>query len=103
MKFDFKTFGKVSLAVARVAVPQIEAVEKGIKAVGEAKSGTEKRKAVVGTVRSSVELAEAMAGQEIMDEDLFEQGLNKINDGYVDIMNSLRQPPAEEGPSGASN
>lgn len=95
MKFNVKVVGNIALAAARVAIPQIAAVEEGIKAVGAAKAGNDKRKAVVGTVRSSVELAEALSGQEIIDEALFEEALNQINDGYVKLMKAIRTPEAQ--------
>ncbi len=96
MKFNMKAVGNISLAVARTMVPQVAAVEAGIKAVGAAKTGMEKRKAVVSTVRSSVEMAEALSGHEIIDEALFEEALNQSNDGYVKMMKAVRAAPAEK-------
>lgn len=102
MKFNAKVLGGITLAVARTAVPQIGLVEAGIKAVGAAKAGEEKRRAVVTTVRSSVELAEALSGQEIADEAEFERALNMINDGYVLLMKSVRVKEAD-GDGSATN
>ena len=86
MNRRLKIFGKIGLAVGKVMVPQIAQVEAAVK---ELKAGDDKRKAVIGTVTSSLALAEALSGEEIADVEQFQRGLTMINDGYVLLMNSL--------------
>lgn len=81
-----KGFLKVGLAVAKTQVPAIATVESEIKGL---KTGKDKKKIVEEMVMAS--LNEIISENEIADMVLFMQGLNKINDGYVDIMNSLKK------------
>lgn len=90
-KINLKAFGKMGLTVAGIMVPQIAAVE---AAVTEIRSGPDKKKAVLDAVKSSIELSEALSGQEIADEALLFEGLGQINDGYVKVMKAV-QPQKE--------
>ena len=84
-----RTFLKVGLEVAKAAIPAIATVE---VAVRKAKSGGDKKTAVVEIVKVSPMIAELLANKEIVDEKLFAEGVAQVNDGYVKIMNSLGQP-----------
>lgn len=83
-----KTFLQVGLEIAKVSVPAISAVEIAVK---KAKSGGDKKEAVIDIIKASPNIAEALSQQEILDEDLFARGIGKVNDGYTDIMNSLKK------------
>lgn len=84
MKIDWKKVGKfgmnAAIGVGRVYVPEIAAAEQAIRGV---KTGPDKKKAVTTAVRASAELAEMLAGKEIVNEDLLTEGLGDINDAYV--------------------
>ena len=83
-----KTFLKVGLEIAKSQVPAIAAVETAVK---DLKQGKNKKKAVVEITKASPVIAELIANKEIVDEELFARGIDKLNDGYVDILNSLRK------------
>jgi hypothetical protein len=92
MKFDAKLFGKIGLAAAKVMVPQIAVVE---QAVTEIKSGPDKKKAVLDTLSSSIELAEALSGRELLDQALLLEGFGEINDGLVKVMKAVQHREAQ--------
>jgi hypothetical protein len=83
---NLKAFGKIGLRVAGIMVPQIAAVE---AAAMEIRSGRDKKAAVLQTVAASLDLSEALSGQEICDQTLLAEGLSQINDGFVKVMKSL--------------
>lgn len=91
MTFNAKAFGKIGLAVAKVMVPQIATVEEAVNGL----KGPDKKKAVIETVASSLELAEALSGKEIVDVPLFLHGLEQVNEGLVKIANSLPKSEAQ--------
>ena len=86
-KEKLKLFGRIGLAIGKVVVPQIATVE---AAVGEFRSGKDKQAAVLHTVKASLELSEALSGKDIIDIEKFSEGLRMINDGYVLVMNAVR-------------
>lgn len=88
-----KEFARVGLEIAKVAIPAIGTVEMAVKKL---KSGKDKKEAVLEIIKASPMIAEVLANKEVIDEKLFAQGISKVNDGYVDIMNSLR--PAANDP-----
>lgn len=85
----FVKFGKIALEVAKIQVPAISAVEAAVKSL---KAGSEKKQAVVDIITAAPDIIEAIKQKDILDQILFKRGVEKINDGYVDIMNSLKKP-----------
>lgn len=90
-----KTFLKMGLAIAREVVPAIAVVEVAVKKL---KEGKNKKEAVLEIIKNSPAILEFLADKEIIDEELFARGIGKVNDGYVDIMNSIRQNPKSLNP-----
>ena len=80
-------FLKAAFGISKVMVPQIAAVESVVKGL---KNGPDKKAAVIEGVLLAPEIAELVKGQEIVNQALFAQGVGKINDGYVDVMNSFK-------------
>jgi len=87
-----KGFLKLIFSVLKTMVPAIATVEEAIK---EIKAGAEKKKAVLSIVMATPEIVEALSGKEVIDENLFKQGLSQINDGLVKIMNATRKTVVE--------
>ena len=85
----FKKFGQIALDVVKAEIPAITAVEAAVK---DAKSGKDKKKAVMDVVTATPSVIESIKGEDIMNQDLFTVGVGKVNDGMVDIMNSLKKP-----------
>jgi len=87
-----KGFLKLIFSVLKTMVPAIATVEEAIK---EIKAGAEKKKAVLSIVMATPEIVEALSGKEVIDENLFKQGLSQINEGLVKIMNATRKTVVE--------
>lgn len=85
---DLKGFLKIALGIGETFVPAIATVEHAVTAI---KSGGDKKAAVLEIVKASPAIAEAISQKDIVNNALFEQGISKVNDGYVDIMNSLKK------------
>lgn len=88
MKALLTRFLRIGLAVAKAEVPAIGTVEMAVK---ELKAGKRKKENVLEIVKASPEILEFVKNGDIVDEALFAQGVDKVNDGYVDIMNALRR------------
>lgn len=95
-------FLKIGLAVAKAQVPAIAVVETAVidlkkstkdKTPEEKKLINEaKKNAVLDMVKASPEIYEMIANKEIINEQLFAEGIAQANDAYVKIMNSMRKP-----------
>jgi hypothetical protein len=72
------------LTVIGQLVAMIEAALQG------AKSGAEKLAAVVPLVANVVRTSELVGGRHVADENLFIQGIQKMVNGVVDVLNSLK-------------
>jgi hypothetical protein len=84
-------FLKAAYGVSKQIAPQIAAVEAIF--VG-AKHGVKKKETVIAGIMLAPEIVELVEGKEIVDEVKFRQGVGKINDGYVDILNSFKPAAA---------
>lgn len=82
-----KKFIEIGMDIAGTMVPAISVVEQAVKANS---SGDDKRKAVLEMVKMIPDIAELMRHEDIIDKHLFESGIEKVNDGYVDIMNAIQ-------------
>lgn len=60
----------------------------GIFHKGEPVTGEEKKAAALALIHDSIEGAEIIAKKDIVDDDLFESGLSKVIDGFVDMLNA---------------
>ena len=56
------------------------------------KTGAEKLAAVKAVIRHALEASEVLAGKEIVNEDLLDQGITEITNGAVKVLNAIKQP-----------
>jgi hypothetical protein len=54
------------------------------------KTGAEKLAAVEAVIKQTIQASELVIGKDIIDEDLLNQGITKMVNGAVDIMNATR-------------
>jgi len=52
------------------------------------RSGAEKKDSALGFVSAALQLTEAVASREILDEEKFKSGLSKVIDGTVECLNA---------------
>ena len=81
-------FLKLAFGVLKTMVPAIGTVEEAVKTI---KAGAEKKSNVLKIVKASPIIIEMLAGKEIVDEKLFNESLDKLNDALVGIMNSTKK------------
>jgi len=55
------------------------------------KTGAEKLAAVRAVIKDTIKTSELVAGKDIIDEDLVDQGIEQMINGAVDIMNATKQ------------
>ena len=66
----------------------IPAVVHGIEALFGSRSGADKKEAALSFVSAAINLTEALAARDVIDEKKFRDGLSKIIDGVVDCLNA---------------
>lgn len=66
----------------------VPAVVNGIEGLFGNRSGMEKKESAISFVGAALQLTEAVANREIVDEAKFKQGLSKVIDGTVDCLNA---------------
>ena len=66
----------------------VPAVVSGIEGLFGSHSGREKKDSALSFVTAALQLSEAVANREIVDEDKFKEGLSKVIDGTVDCLNA---------------
>lgn len=88
VKNILKQFLKIGNGIAISIVPAIAAVE---VAVTNLKAGKDKKDNVLDIVKNTPAIVEAIKGGDIVDEVMFGQAIDEINDGYVKLMNSLKK------------
>lgn len=66
----------------------VPAVVNGIEGFLGTRSGAEKKESALSFVGAALQLTEAVANREIVDEVKFKQGLSKVIDGTVDCLNA---------------
>lgn len=66
----------------------IPAVVNGIEGLFGSRSGQEKKDSALSFVAAALQLTEAVANREIVDEDKFKEGLSKVIDGTVECLNA---------------
>jgi hypothetical protein len=66
----------------------IPAVVNGIEGLFGSRSGQEKKDSALSFVSAALQLTEAVANREIVDEDRFKEGLSKVIDGTVECLNA---------------
>jgi hypothetical protein len=54
------------------------------------KSGEQKLQAVRAIVKQAIEVSELVAGKDIIDEQLLDQGIGEITNGAVKVLNAVR-------------
>ena len=66
----------------------VPAVVNGIEGLFGSRSGQEKKDSVISFVAAALQLTEAVANREIVDETKFRDGLSKVIDGTVECLNA---------------
>lgn len=66
----------------------IPAIVTGLEGLFGGRSGSEKKDAALSFIGAALNLTEALASREIMDENKFKDGLSKIIDGVVACLNA---------------
>ena len=66
----------------------VPALVNGIEGLFGSRSGQEKKDSAISFVRAAMQLTEAVASREIVDEEKFKAGLSKVIDGTVDCLNA---------------
>lgn len=62
----------------------------GVESIFGAKTGAQKKEAVLNTFESGINIAEYIANKEILDEALFREGLDQIVEGQLKIQKAVR-------------
>jgi len=57
------------------------------------KNGPEKFAVVRAVIKDTIQTSELVIGKDIIDEDLFDQGIGKMINGTVDVMNATTRRP----------
>jgi hypothetical protein len=83
LKVVTQIFNVLPLAV------QIAELVAGLLKPGQ-KTGPEKLAAVKAVIRHALEASELLAGKEIVDEDLLDQGITEITNGAVKVLNAVK-------------
>jgi hypothetical protein len=60
----------------------------GIEGLFGARAGREKKESAISFVATAVQLSEAVANRDIVNEDMFRTGLSKVIDGTVECLNA---------------
>jgi hypothetical protein len=71
----------------------VPAVVNGIEGLLGNRSGQEKKESAISFVGAALQLTEAVANREIVDETKFKEGLSKVIDGTVECLNASSWAP----------
>lgn len=63
----------------------------GAEAIHGAKTGPEKKGAVLDLAENAIGISEMISGKEIVDEKLFREGLDQVIEGQVKIMKACKK------------
>jgi len=66
----------------------VPAVVNSIEGLFGSRTGEEKKQSALSFVSAALQLSEAVAAREIVDEEKFKLGLSKVIDGTVDCLNA---------------
>ena len=66
----------------------VPAVVNGIEGLFGSRTGQEKKESALSFVSAALQLTEAVASREIVDEEKFKVGLSKVIDGTVECLNA---------------
>jgi hypothetical protein len=66
----------------------VPAVVNSIEGLFGNRSGEEKKESALSFVSAALQLSEAVAAREIVDEEKFKSGLSKVVDGTVECLNA---------------
>jgi len=71
----------------------VPAVVNGIEGLFGNRTGQEKKESAISFVGAALQLTEAVANREIVDEIKFKEGLSKVIDGTVECLNASSWAP----------
>jgi hypothetical protein len=70
------------------AIAFIPSVVNGIEGLFGSRSGEEKKNSALTFVAAALQLTQAVANREVVDEEKFKEGLSKVIDGTVQCLNA---------------
>jgi hypothetical protein len=73
----------------------VPAVVNSIEGLFGSRSGQEKKDSAISFVSAALQLTEAVANREIVDEVKFKEGLSKVIDGTVECLNASSWAPGK--------
>ena len=73
----------------------VPAVVNGIEGLFGNRTGQEKKESAISFVGAALQLTEAVANREIVDELKFKEGLSKVIDGTVECLNASSWAPKQ--------
>lgn len=92
-------FLKIGLAVASAQVPAIGIVEQSVEALVTKHDANgqpiDKKEQALVIVKNSPAILEAVMDKEILDDELFKEGISEANDAYVKIMKAVQNHTKE--------
>ena len=83
LKVITQIFSVLPLAV------QVAEILGGVFRPGQ-KSGAQKLEAVRAVIKQAIQASELVAGKEVIDEQLLDQGIGEITNGAVKVLNAVR-------------
>jgi len=93
MNAQLKAALGIALEMAKVMVPAIGEVEEAIKGL---KRGEDRRAAVVKIAQEAPGVVEALSPYDIVDNDLYREGVEQLNDGLFKIQKSIHPKKADQ-------
>lgn len=66
----------------------VPGVIQGVEKLSTSQTGAQKKDAALSIVGSAINLADAVSNKQIADAGLFQGGLDKVVDGFVDCLNA---------------
>jgi len=82
-----KVIGKI-VGVLPIAI-QLAEIIASLVSPGK-KTGATKLAAVKAVIQDAIQASEFLAGKDIINEDLLDQGITKMANGAVDVMNAIK-------------
>jgi hypothetical protein len=70
------------------AIAFVPSVVQGIEGLFGTRSGSEKKESAISFISAALQMTEAIAAREIVDENDFKSGLSKVIDGTVQCLNA---------------
>lgn len=89
MKINWKSVGKLALAVVAQAVPAVGTVEAVIEALPHASSSQEKQDLAATLIKASVQSVEGLSGKDLLNDAEVDKAARSVIDAVVSLKNVL--------------